>query len=284
MHRVDTDTAQVDKFGAGKNGFTGGTPPLVPPTIPGHEIFDALQEEIANAIELAGIALMKGTNTQLHAAIVAIRNACFPVSSTANAAARFDGITGKLLKNGVVLIEDDGDITGTKDITLSGEVKRAPGKSCEVLHRGIEINGYGWGERPVAAFAGVVLPSCNQDSSYGNLRLHIPQGATITEVRVFVNPGASRATPANRMQISLSRIASISTSGVAGGALDSGFAAATDSGTNVSQQVTLTGSHVHRAGDALYVTIVSGNTAAASPDALYGVLAFYTENEIGGAQ
>ncbi|MDR6350824.1 hypothetical protein Q3H59_002417 [Pantoea sp. SORGH_AS 659] len=26
MHRIDTSTAQVDKFGKGKNGFTGGNP------------------------------------------------------------------------------------------------------------------------------------------------------------------------------------------------------------------------------------------------------------------
>ncbi len=26
MHRIDTPTAQVDKFGAGKNGFTAGNP------------------------------------------------------------------------------------------------------------------------------------------------------------------------------------------------------------------------------------------------------------------
>ncbi len=27
MHRIDTKTAQKDKFGAGKNGFTRGNPP-----------------------------------------------------------------------------------------------------------------------------------------------------------------------------------------------------------------------------------------------------------------
>lgn len=26
MHRIDTPTAQTDKFGAGKNGFTRGNP------------------------------------------------------------------------------------------------------------------------------------------------------------------------------------------------------------------------------------------------------------------
>lgn len=26
MHRIDTPTAQKDKFGAGKNGFTAGNP------------------------------------------------------------------------------------------------------------------------------------------------------------------------------------------------------------------------------------------------------------------
>lgn len=28
MHRIDTKTAQKDKFGAGKNGFTRGNPRL----------------------------------------------------------------------------------------------------------------------------------------------------------------------------------------------------------------------------------------------------------------
>ncbi len=27
MHRIDTPTAQKDKFGQGKNGFTNGDPP-----------------------------------------------------------------------------------------------------------------------------------------------------------------------------------------------------------------------------------------------------------------
>lgn len=43
-----------------------------------------------------------------------------PASSTDNAVARFDGITGKLLQNSVVLIGDTGAITGALSLNLSG--------------------------------------------------------------------------------------------------------------------------------------------------------------------
>jgi hypothetical protein len=45
-----------------------------------------------------------------------------PGSSTDNAVARFDGTTGKLLQNGVVLIGDTGAVTGVTDLTASGSV------------------------------------------------------------------------------------------------------------------------------------------------------------------
>lgn len=43
-----------------------------------------------------------------------------PASSTDNAIVRFDSTTGKLVQNSPVLIEDDADITGVKDLTMSG--------------------------------------------------------------------------------------------------------------------------------------------------------------------
>lgn len=66
MHRIDTSTAQVDKFGTGKNGFTGGNPQTGRlPTALDADYFDSIQEEIAGVIEAAGIVLNKSNNTQL---------------------------------------------------------------------------------------------------------------------------------------------------------------------------------------------------------------------------
>jgi len=73
MHRIDTSTAQVDKFGTGKNGFTGGNPQTGKlPTALDADYFDSVQEEIAGVIEAAGINLDKGKNSQLTEAIKAL--------------------------------------------------------------------------------------------------------------------------------------------------------------------------------------------------------------------
>ncbi|WLS77201.1 carbohydrate kinase [Erwinia pyri] len=70
MHRIDTPTAQVDKFGAGKNGFTGGNPQTGElATALDADFFDSVQEEIAAVIEAAGLSLDKSSNKQLLAAI-----------------------------------------------------------------------------------------------------------------------------------------------------------------------------------------------------------------------
>lgn len=70
MHRIDTPTAQVDKFGAGKNGFTRGNPQTgVPATALDDDYFDAVQEELAGIVEAAGIVLDKTNRAQLLAAI-----------------------------------------------------------------------------------------------------------------------------------------------------------------------------------------------------------------------
>ena len=66
MHRIDTPTAQKDKFGAGKNGFTRGNPQTgTPATDLDDDYFDTLQEELAGVIEAAGIALDKTKRNQL---------------------------------------------------------------------------------------------------------------------------------------------------------------------------------------------------------------------------
>ncbi|WP_455820592.1 glycine-rich domain-containing protein [Pseudomonas cerasi] len=70
MHRIDTSTAQVDKFGAGKNGFTGGNPQTGElPTALDQDFFDSLQEELSAVIEGASIPLKKASRNQLFTAL-----------------------------------------------------------------------------------------------------------------------------------------------------------------------------------------------------------------------
>lgn len=70
MHRIDTSTAQKDKFGAGKDGFTSGNPQTgVPATEVSAAILDAWQEELCAVVEGAGGELEKGNNSQLLLAI-----------------------------------------------------------------------------------------------------------------------------------------------------------------------------------------------------------------------
>lgn len=70
MHRIDTPTAQKDKFGQGKNGFTNGDPATGRrATDLNSDMWDAVQEEVCTVIEAAGIQLSKGEHTQLNAAI-----------------------------------------------------------------------------------------------------------------------------------------------------------------------------------------------------------------------
>lgn len=70
MHRIDTPTAQVDKFGAGKNGFTIGNPQTGElPTALDADFFDAVQEELCAPIEAAGLAVDKSKKNQLLSAL-----------------------------------------------------------------------------------------------------------------------------------------------------------------------------------------------------------------------
>lgn len=70
MHRIDTSTAQIDKFGPGKNGFINGDPATGRrATDLNSDMWDAVQEEICNVIEGAGETLEKEDHTQLFESI-----------------------------------------------------------------------------------------------------------------------------------------------------------------------------------------------------------------------
>lgn len=66
MHRIDGDGAVTDQNGAGRDGFSDDYPNR---TVVTDSWANDVQENIARAIELAGITLVKGTFTQLYDAI-----------------------------------------------------------------------------------------------------------------------------------------------------------------------------------------------------------------------
>ncbi|WP_137462913.1 phage tail protein, partial [Escherichia coli] len=66
-------TAQKDKFGAGKNGFTRGNPQTgTPATDLDDEYFDMLQEELCSVVEASGASLEKARHDQLLTALRAL--------------------------------------------------------------------------------------------------------------------------------------------------------------------------------------------------------------------
>lgn len=72
-HRIDTPTAQKDKFGAGKNGFTRGNPQTATPaTDLDDDYFDMLQEELVGIVESANITLDKAKRNQVVTALKAL--------------------------------------------------------------------------------------------------------------------------------------------------------------------------------------------------------------------
>jgi hypothetical protein len=119
MHRIDTSTAQVDKFGAGKNGFTRGNPQTgTLATELDEDYFDALQEEICGPIEAAGLSLEKGNRGQLLAALRSL----FLSRSNPGADISSDGSSSSFLKNiglGTGLTGVVGDARNAKMIIIS---------------------------------------------------------------------------------------------------------------------------------------------------------------------
>jgi hypothetical protein len=73
MRRISTATRVVDKFGAGKDGFTNGDAVAGLPSTDLEDVwFDAVQEEIANVVEGARLTLDPANRAQLLAAIQAM--------------------------------------------------------------------------------------------------------------------------------------------------------------------------------------------------------------------
>lgn len=102
MQRVASNrNPAVDKFGAGKNGFTAGDPQTgVPATTPGYEWFDAVQEELVNLVEGLGGALDPTKRDQVKTLVLTALALKAPLASpaltgapTAPTPAQFDSST-----------------------------------------------------------------------------------------------------------------------------------------------------------------------------------------------
>lgn len=120
MDFIQTANKQVDKFGAGKHGFSAGNPSGgIPATNLSPEWCDNIQQELVNVIEGAGITINPASKTQLAQAIQAMISgatgndykASVRVATTANIASlaggapnTVDGIS--LAVNNRILVKD----------------------------------------------------------------------------------------------------------------------------------------------------------------------------------
>ncbi|MCO6555989.1 MAG: tail fiber protein [Gilliamella sp.] len=125
MHRIDTPTAQRDKFGQGKNGFTRGNPQTgTPATQLDYLYCDAIQEEIANAIESAGIKLDKSKHDQLATAIKEfVKKGSVKLNSATNSTSETEAATPKAVKTAYDLASNAVKKSGDE---ITGQLRFSP--------------------------------------------------------------------------------------------------------------------------------------------------------------
>ncbi|HAW2210157.1 TPA: hypothetical protein JLO73_003816 [Escherichia coli] len=221
MHRIDTKTAQKDKFGAGKNGFTRGNPQTgTPATDLDDDYFDMLQEELCSVVEASDASLEKGRHDQLLTALRALllsrKNPFGDIKS--------DGTVQTALENlGLGEIATVADIqagTASKLVDAEGLKKYLPTKVMQAsgFIRIPDVPGgtiIQWGQVTGTINEGtknVVLPTPFPNS--GRFAIAIPlnlagdttcdifaqlQSASLTGINFFFS-WASSSTPANGFQ------------------------------------------------------------------------------------
>lgn len=125
MKRTSVSTKATDLFGAGKHGFTDGVPSVTPATVLESTVMNSHQEEVARAIEGAGMSLNAAVYTQLSDALHGrrVQAALGPPPRTfgaglgshtftafaTNGAGRIVGVAG----TGIIGYSDDGGRTWT---------------------------------------------------------------------------------------------------------------------------------------------------------------------------
>lgn len=176
-----------------------------------------------------------------------------PASSTDNAVARFDSTTGKIIQNSALICADTtGELTYGTGISRTIRISFAAGAPN---HTG--------GAADWASLDRTWFSLVNSGTIHIDMRERLPLGATVTSITVEIIPGAARA-GVNRMNVSTH---------VAGDNQNS-----YDDGTTNSQTVTKSMSIAMSSETTVaYVTVVAGNTGAASPDTINYVAITYTD-------
>ncbi|MGV4260928.1 gp53-like domain-containing protein [Citrobacter freundii] len=145
MHRIDTPTAQKDKFGAGKNGFTRGNPQTgTPATDLDDDYFDSIQEELAAIVEASDAVLDKSKRNQVLTAMKALllsREHPFADIKADGAAAVAEALSNLGLKSAAQ--RDVG--TGTNQIPDMASFAAGPGwmkfPSGKIIQYGYQTSG-----------------------------------------------------------------------------------------------------------------------------------------------
>lgn len=176
MHRIDTKTAQKDKFGAGKNGFTRGNPQTgTPATDLDDDYFDMLQEELCSVVEASDASLEKGRHDQLLTALRAL-----------------------LLsrKNPFGDIKSDGTVqTALENLQLGEAAKRDVGSgSGQVPDMSNFQSGSGWFKLPSGYVIQAFEASFDSNGLYINFPIPFPSSV------IAIVPGVLMSTPASPSQ------------------------------------------------------------------------------------
>ncbi|EOV6916322.1 hypothetical protein ACOQ3C_003978, partial [Escherichia coli] len=191
MHRIDTKTAQKDKFGAGKNGFTRGNPQTgTPATDLDDDYFDMLQEELCSVVEASGASLEKARHDQLLTALRALllsrKNPFADIKADGPAAISealenlqlresFTGVVGQAVNQKMSVAIASASATFTADQVIVGE--SLSGKQYRVSSVSETINltttgagGMDTGEAPASGWVAIYLiynPTTNTSALLG---------------------------------------------------------------------------------------------------------------------
>ncbi len=171
MHRIDTPTAQKDKFGAGKNGFTRGNPQTgTPATDLDDDYFDMLQEEMASVVEAAGIIPDKTKHDQLLTAIAKLTNGRLLNIRTFTASTIYTPTPGTKAID--IYVIGAGGAGGGSQATASTTVSVCPGGNAGCFARSYLTSGFA-GQLITVGTGGTGVPGANGNpggaSSFGSL-------------------------------------------------------------------------------------------------------------------
>jgi hypothetical protein len=260
----------------------GITPSGVPDEVGASDYMDAL-DALYPAIGRMTTAESDITALEADVAALEASRVTGPASATATAFTRFDGTTGKLVKDGVVLGSDAGAVSGVTDLTLSGEALYSSPKTRTLflaLETGFSRSSTSvatqW--QPGTSLSDIPYFTCLANSLHFYVPVpQLPLGAVVNRVRFGLQPGVAR-TGADRMTMQLRKSSANTTTGDATSAQVG--SSVTDDGTaNVQlREMDLSGTpYTVVSGDRLHVVVAAGNTAGANPDFLIWIEVRYTD-------